>query len=274
MAFSVSYYIRSRPDIKNAYVQIYDDEDLLSSFDTFFTYRQYHLAPKGKDKEDWTQKPAGIHVDQNPRDKPGFHCLQGMVNLQEVNQQIGGLAVVPKTHTNTQEYFCKKYADKIPTGADWLLLDDDDKYQGQQRVVFAEPGSLLLWDSRLIHGGVAGPGYTKETCPLGLDEFYRLSMTTCWMPKSMATEETLVRRRLAFLTGECHTHWPAEVNFSEKFYKYPNQDLFAHDYKIVDETPAITGMIGMSQEEFEAVKHKKKYREMIKELPISKTVKL
>lgn len=96
---------------------------------------------------------------------------------------------------------------------------------------------MLLWDSRLIHGGIAGPGYTKETCPLSKDEFYRLSMTTCWMPKSMASEATLVRRRLAFLVGECHTHWPAEVNFSEKFYKYPNQDLFSHDYKIVEETP-------------------------------------
>ena len=90
----------------------------------------------------------------------------------------------------------------------------------------------------------------------------------------MASEATLVRRRLAFLVGECHTHWPAEVNFSEKFYKYPNQDLFSHDYKIVEETPEITNMIGMSQEEFEAVKHKKQYREMLKELPISKTVQL
>jgi len=48
----------------------------------------------------------------------------------------------------------------------------------------------------------------------------------------------------------------------------------SHDYKIVEETPAITSMVGMSQEEFEAVKHKKKYRELLKELPIGKTVQI
>ena len=39
-------------------------------------------------------------MDQNPKFKQGKHCVQGMVVLYDVNEETGGLAVVPGSNTD------------------------------------------------------------------------------------------------------------------------------------------------------------------------------
>jgi len=48
----------------------------------------------------WTPNTEGLHVDQNPFDKPYLDCYQGMVPLYDVTDVVGGLTVVPNTHKN------------------------------------------------------------------------------------------------------------------------------------------------------------------------------
>jgi len=46
----------------------------------------------------WRPQTEGLHVDQNPFDKPDFCCVQGMVPLYDATAATGGLEVVPGTH--------------------------------------------------------------------------------------------------------------------------------------------------------------------------------
>ena len=69
----------------------------------------------------------GLHLDQNPFNKPNFSCYQGMVPLLPVNSSTGGLRVVPKIHTHKEFYISQKEA--RPLGAhngDWWPINEKD----------------------------------------------------------------------------------------------------------------------------------------------------
>lgn len=51
-------------------------------------------------------------------------------------------------------------------------------------LLLAEPGDLILWDSRTIHGGHVGTGAAEAN-----DELARMSVTVCMVPRSRATTE-------------------------------------------------------------------------------------
>merc|ERR1712156_407267 len=75
----------------------------------------------------------------------------------------------------TQEYLTEKYGHMIYE--DWLELPKDDKFIGTGKLLTVDPGCLILWDSRTIHGGYVGKGPLPEE-----DRLYRLSMTVCMTP--------------------------------------------------------------------------------------------
>jgi len=71
---------------------------------------------------------------------------------------------------------------------------------------------LILWDSRMVHGGKVGPGYTQENNPLGVDQFARLAFTVCMTPKDKADESIIKKRQQAYQLGIGTTHWPHEFH--------------------------------------------------------------
>lgn len=75
--------------------------------------------------------------------------------------------------------------------------------------MLAEPGDLILWDSRTIHGGKVGTG---DCSHLGEGDLARLSFTVCMTPKSWADKDVLSKRRNAFMTAQALTHWPHEYH--------------------------------------------------------------
>ena len=91
---------------------------------------------------------------------------------------MGGLQVVPRTNNDeTQKYLSEKYEHMIY--GDWLELPKEDKFIGTGKLLTVDPGCLILWDSRTIHGGYVGKG------PLpGEERLLRLSMTVCHAPFS------------------------------------------------------------------------------------------
>jgi hypothetical protein len=63
--------------------------------------------------------------------------------------------------------------------------------------VCAEPGDLLLWDSRTPHYNLSPEGSTPRFC-----------IYTCYMPVADATQEDLGRKKAAFENWLGTTHWP------------------------------------------------------------------
>jgi len=144
------------------------------------------------------------HQDQDPT-KPGFRCLQGLVNLLPNGPEDGGLIVCKGAHLLSEE-FHKEFAnepDRIhqwtnewygftESGLKWLA----DKGCEWTKVC-AGPGDLLLWDSRTPHYNLSPKGETPRFC-----------VYTCYMPAADASQEDLIRKKDAFERRVGTTHWP------------------------------------------------------------------
>lgn len=146
------------------------------------------------------------HQDQDPA-KPGFRCtfslsstlltqtgLQGLVNLNPCGPTDGGLIVCPGGHT-ISEQFHREMANepRIPAwtpewfgftekGMKWLA-----DHGMEWKKVCADPGDLIVWDSRVPHYNLPPEG--KQD---------RLAVYACFMPVNEASQEDLVRKGKAF----------------------------------------------------------------------------
>ena len=176
-----------------------------------------------------------------------------MIPLYDVTIETGGLEVVLNTNNDeTQNYIKDQYP---PRMGDWLVLYPGDKHQSLPKLIKAKAGDLILWDSRTIHGGRIGKGYTAENNPLNQGDFARLSFTVTMTPKSFLPKSdkskntVLYGRRNAYLKGYGTNHWPHEYNQVPTGCNGQTVKYKMADYKPVEETPLITSLLGMSQEE-------------------------
>ncbi|EHA46828.1 hypothetical protein MGG_08779 [Pyricularia oryzae 70-15] len=188
--------IRSERGVVEAFEQVYGTEDLLVSFDAI----NYGFA----NRDNLPANKPWPHQDQDP-EKPGFRCLQGLVNLHPNGPDDGGLIVCRGGHLMSEAFHeAMKDEERIPAwtrewygfteaGMKWLADNG-----GEWIKPTAEPGDLLVWDSRTPHFNV----------PPSRQSVDRLAVYTCFMPVSHATQEDLVRKKDAFERRVGTTHWP------------------------------------------------------------------
>lgn len=135
----------SEPGVIHAFEQVYGTPDLLVSFDA--------VNMQFPNRTDMPENKPWPHQDQDPA-KPGFRCLQGLVNLLPNGPNDGGLIVCRGAHM-LSEQFHREMADepRIPAwtpewfgyterGMQWL------KDHGCEWVkVEAGPGDLIVCES-------------------------------------------------------------------------------------------------------------------------------
>ncbi|KAI5362356.1 hypothetical protein Slin14017_G075930 [Septoria linicola] len=169
-----AWAIRGEPGVVNAFGKVYDTEDLIVSFDAInFGF------PNRKDI------PANVpwpHQDQDPL-KPGFRCLQGLAPIWLPR------SIIASSRTNLALQHGFGYTNN---GMKWL---EEQGYKWEK--ICAEPGDLLVWDSRTPHYNLS----SKTSQP-------RFCVYTCFMPVADATQEDLVRKKDAFQRFVGTTHWP------------------------------------------------------------------
>jgi hypothetical protein len=138
-----TWAVRSEPGVYSAFEKVYDTEDLIVSFDAVgFGFPNRKDLPANKP---WP------HQDQNP-EKPGFRCLQGLVNMLPNGPSDGGLIVCKGGHHLSEEFHeeFKDEKDRIwawtpewygftDAGMKWL----EGKGMKWEKIC-AEPGDLLL----------------------------------------------------------------------------------------------------------------------------------
>ncbi|KAL2851668.1 hypothetical protein BJX68DRAFT_254690 [Aspergillus pseudodeflectus] len=192
---SFTWAVRQEPGVIDAFEKVYDTEDLIVSFDSV------NIGfPNRTDVKPNTPWP---HQDQDP-EKPGFRCLQGLVNLLPNGPEDGGLIVCKGAHLLSEEFhevfkdeeriwsWTKEWYGFTDAGLAWL------KEKGCEWIkLTAEPGDLLLWDSRTPHYNLS----SKSSQP-------RFAVYTCYMPVEDATEEQLLTKKKAFEETKMTTHWP------------------------------------------------------------------
>lgn len=116
------------------------------------------------------------------------------MNLNPCGPDDGGLIVCRGGHL-LSEQFHEEMADepRIPAWTpEWYGFTDRGmqwlKDHGLEWIkVEAEPGDLIVWDSRIPHYNV--PTQTKQD---------RFAVYTCFMPVADATQEDLIRKKDAF----------------------------------------------------------------------------
>lgn len=187
--------VRSEPGVVGAFEKVLKTEDLIVSFDAVnFGFPNRKDLPANKP---WP------HQDQDPT-KPGFRCLQGLVNLLPNGPNDGGLIVCKRAHLLSERFHQEmKWETPIPAwnpewygyteeGMKWLAGQDTEWVK-----VCAEPGDLLLWDSRAPHYNLSPTGENARFC-----------VYTCYMPVADASQEDLLRKQKAFEGWFGTTHWP------------------------------------------------------------------
>ena len=238
---AAAWYVRAHPNVVRAFEAIWGTADLLASLDAPIVWRPWWLQPRDSASSDqtpmemWQPVVERLHCDQNPVTKPGFHCVQGMVPLQPVDCIRGGLQVVPRTCNDETQNYLRDHYPQLHTngGDDWCELRADDPHIGRGILVEAQPGDLILWDSRTLHGGWVGrgpdEGSARATMPTrgetqqqqqqqqppgavangcGLPQLARASLLVCMTPRERADEDVLRSRLQAHNDGTTLTHWP------------------------------------------------------------------
>ncbi|KAJ5200300.1 Phytanoyl-CoA dioxygenase [Penicillium cf. griseofulvum] len=186
---------RMEPKILEAFAKIWGTDELLVSFDA--------LNITLPNREDKPARRPWPHVDQSPM-RRGLHCIQGVINLSHAGPEDGSLMVYPRSNQATEGFF-----DTETDPSTWEQRDIHNFTEKQIQwfedhgmkpfKVLAEPGDLLVWDSRTVHWG-GEPTVNSNTI--------RTVIYASYAPFELATEETLQLKKEAFESYRATTHWP------------------------------------------------------------------
>ncbi len=135
-----------------------------------------------------------------------------MVPLLPVREATGGLQVVPGSNLDDAKTQFKLTHLHMKNIGDWCPCDDDDLRE-KALLVHADPGDLILWDARTVHGGLVGSGDNGQI-NRSPAELARLAVTVSMTPRSRANESVLERRLKGFRKGESFNHVPHEAGTS------------------------------------------------------------
>ena len=148
--------IRSQPKVIEAFITLWRNEDLLTSFDGACVMRPWtHDAS-------WKTQRAWFHVDQNPAVYPEFDCIQGLVNLLPMTHDSAANLLIPDSHNHFGTYAARypDIVDNLPQDEHYFEIPAEDPVLNHLNFrplrIDLEPGDLLCWDSRTAHCNCPG----------------------------------------------------------------------------------------------------------------------
>ncbi|ORY25045.1 hypothetical protein BCR39DRAFT_590309 [Naematelia encephala] len=193
--------LRQEDGIIDAFAKIWGSDELVTSFDagSIMLPKRTDVADAGK----WE------HIDQS-RHRRGFYCCQGIANLNENGPDDGGLMVLTGSSQLVEKYFDKfgRSGDRTWGPFDWYGFSDAEQQwffdQGCEWVkVCADPGDLILWDSRTMHYNVRPTGERDRVCTY-----------ICMAPAKLLSDEDKLLRKEAFHLERGTTHVPFAAIYS------------------------------------------------------------
>ncbi|MCP4381891.1 MAG: phytanoyl-CoA dioxygenase family protein [Hyphomicrobiales bacterium] len=181
---------RQEPRLYNAYVDIWDREDLWVGID-----RANLLPPKKT-----PGNPDGfIHWDVNTCLRPLPVGVQGVLSLVRQDREIGGFQCIPELFANLQQWAKTQPADRNP------MLPDITGFTIER--VEMDPGDLLIFNSLLAHG--VRPNHSKDRV--------RMAQYIAMYPaREDDEEERLERIRLWRERDHPRGGWPGDPREWEK----------------------------------------------------------
>lgn len=210
-----AWKVRGHPAVQSIFAKHWDVEpqELLTSMDGLILWRPWQQKPQ-QVSENWKTRGSWLHVDQNVFKRSELLAVQGLVNLCLADSSTGGFVCIPGSHGPAfQEKICESLggAQNLRKRGDYMALEEDN--WSQQAVgISLNPGDMLLWDGRLVHGSEPAPGLEvgceveSESAP----ELLRMAIPVCMVPRHFAQnqEELAAWRAQAVAAGVTTKHWP------------------------------------------------------------------
>tara|TARA_B000000437_G_scaffold127501_1_gene92586 strand:+ start:7319 stop:8284 length:966 start_codon:yes stop_codon:yes gene_type:complete len=216
----LAWKVRQNPKVINAFSEIWNTTDLITSFDGVSIYI---LDKPNRDCKSW------FHVDQSYT-RNNFECIQAWVNAYDTNEGDATLVILENSnnyHSDFQKHF------NIKDKADWFKLQNKEQYdfyisKGCKEVAIKCPrGYGVFWDSRTLH-------YGNPVQKSASDNYnYRCVVYICMTPRMLASKKDLEKRKKIFNELRMTTHWPHKVKlFPKQPRTYGKQILNIEDIDI------------------------------------------
>ncbi|PWY67011.1 MFS transporter [Aspergillus eucalypticola CBS 122712] len=191
--------VRCEPGVIAPFAKLWGTDELVVSFDTVnITLPQSIVGTY--DSQPWP------HCDQAPERK-GLVCVQGIVNLSNAGPDDGGLIVMKGSAALFDQFFEKNPVTgptpwRTAKHKDFHPFSDKDldwyRERGCELIkVCAEPGDLILWDSRQMHWA-----------QFGTSDLVRTIVYATYTPAAWMSEEDREKKKELFEAYETTTHWP------------------------------------------------------------------
>ncbi|KAH7127618.1 hypothetical protein EDB81DRAFT_889410 [Dactylonectria macrodidyma] len=185
---------RMEPGVVDSFAKIWGTDQLLVSFDS--------LNITFPNREDKPARAPWPHIDQSPM-KRGVHCIQGIINLSSAGAEDGSLMLIPGSNVLQDEFFDTQTDPATWEAKDWRRFSEQEMKwwtkKGLRPIkVHAEPGDLILWDSRTVHWGGE---------PTEKSDVVRTVIYASYSPSKLATPETLKEKQRVFSLYGATTHW-------------------------------------------------------------------
>ncbi len=196
-----SWNLRQNPKIYEVFSEIWnvEPEDLLVSFDG----ASFHIPPETT-KLGWYRGNNWLHCDQSYL-RNDFECIQSWINGYDTNEGDATLTFLEGSH-NYHGEFRERF--DITDKADWYKLKSIEEHEFyvkekgcNQYHIRCPAGSLVLWDSRVIHSG------TEAMKGRAIPNFRCVSYL-CYIPRSLATKANIKKKIKAFEELRTTNHWP------------------------------------------------------------------
>ncbi|PYH73737.1 MFS transporter [Aspergillus vadensis CBS 113365] len=191
--------VRCEPGVIAPFAKLWGTDELVVSFDTVnITLPQSIVGTY--DSQPWP------HCDQAPERK-GLVCVQGIVNLSNAGPDDGGLIVMKGSAALFDQFFEENPVTgptpwRTAKHKDFHPFSDKDldwyRERGCELIkVCAEPGDLILWDSRQMHWA-----------QFGTSDLVRTIVYATYTPAAWMSEEDREKKKDLFEKYETTTHWP------------------------------------------------------------------
>lgn len=199
--------IRQNEKIAAIFAQIWNckKEELLTSFDGL----SIHFPPETTGRG-WYRDNGWLHVDQSYT-RNGFECVQGFISAWDIEDQDASFTFLEKSH-----HYHKDFKDvfDVKNKSDWYKLNAEEMeyYRTKnciQKAVRCAAGSLVLWDSRLVHAGIE-PQKGRKNPKL------RHVIYVCQTPKNQCPTNIIKKRIKAFEEQRTTNHWPHKTKLFPK----------------------------------------------------------
>ena len=191
-----AWYLRTRPNIRTLFGEVWNVRDAMNDLVVGFDGSAF-VPKESKHKDNiWT------HSDQAPKHK-GLTCYQGLAALTSNSERT--LVVYERSHLLHSRYFDGlgrgKSTSAFQRALPSHLLDKD--VVPHKRVLNVPAGSVVLWDSRVLHQNQNGAPESEE----------RRVQYICYLPKNNPRNTPAMQKKRRKYLNERRTtsHWPYPI---------------------------------------------------------------